>query len=40
MIMLSLYMRNYNASAVIFTISKPIIRLAESLGVPFYLGYQ
>lgn len=40
MVMLSLYIRNFNASAAVFTISEPIIRLAKSLGVPFYNGYQ
>ena len=40
MIMLSLYTRNFNASAVVFTISKPIIQLAQSLGLSFYNGYQ
>ena len=40
MVMLSLYIRNFNASAAVYTISEPIIRLAKSLGVPFYNGYQ
>ena len=37
---MSLLMKNYNFLPVLFTISAPLIDLANSLGIPYYYGYQ
>lgn len=40
MLSLALYQRNTNLQCVLFTISEPLISLANYLGIPYYLGYQ
>lgn len=40
LVSLALLQQNFNFLPVLFTISKPLITVAEGLGIPYYFGYQ